>query len=390
MRLGGLATLFLFLSLAGCGPSFGSRIDPAQQKWDETAGRCRGELLLVRAPHAPNATGVTAVPGDVIEKARRFTVAVRAQAGGAPADETSATLTANHGAEASGGGISDGTGIVLDERGDILTNEHVIAGARRIDVYITGQGWCPAAIVGVDVQSDLAVIRVDARPQACSRLGGAGAVAAGRPVAALGYPSGSPRDVPTAFTGHVMSHRRSLQGDLDPAQNHFYAGLVESTASIPPGCSGGPLLDADGRVIAINTAAATDPATGRRFGYAIPMSDYTRNVVERLSRGQRVEHGYLGLLVRAQADTTVGVIVDRVIANGPADRAGIRPGDAVTQAGGTPVSSANLFAELVRGAPVGTTLDVQLRRGAQIKRLGVIVAPRPCRQTRSATPDAQG
>ena len=383
LRSGYWALLLLLFSAAGCGLPPRQQPDSAQQRWEETARRCRGELLLVKA--RGDGSSAASVPPGVIEKARAFTVAVRARTSSLHADATSTALTANHASGPLGMGVTSGTGVILDERGSILTNEHVIDGAGRIDVCIAGQGWRTAGVVGTDPQTGLAVIRIGAKPSMYACLGDADALRIGHAVVALGYPAGTPSENPAAFTGHISSPQRSLQGALDPTQNRFYAGLVESTASIPPGCSGGPLLDGDGRVIGINTAAATDARTGRQLGYAIPLSGHTRSIIDQLVHGRSVEHGYLGLLVRASGDggsaddagPSPGAIVERVIPGSPADLAGIRPNDVVTRVGENVIKSAGQLAEAVRATPVGAGLEIQVQRSGRVIMFNAAVASRP-------------
>ncbi|MBN1491201.1 MAG: trypsin-like peptidase domain-containing protein [Phycisphaerae bacterium] len=335
--------------------------------------RCRGEWLLVlRAPGQ-----IEPVPDAVVDAARRFTVAVRAHGEMAP------TLVDTDGATAGATGHSvdfnsEGSGIVIDQRGLVLTNAHVIADARRIEIQVAGVGWMPARVVGADPQTDLVVLGVDRALPAAASLGDVATVDAGRPVAALGYaPEQLQRGAATVLRGHVRLRRQSLQAALDPSGQQFYAALLESTVPNPQGYSGGPLIDADGRVIGISTAAAFDAQSGQRLGYAIPLSGQTRSIIERLARGENVSHGFLGLLVRASdrsAGEAGGVLAAKVIRGGPAAAAGIRAGDRIMAIGGVDVQDASHLAEIVHHTPADTPLTINLAR--QGRRLSVIAVLR--------------
>ncbi len=284
--------------------------------------------------------------------------------------------------------------MIIDPEGRILTNEHVIRGTDNIEVDLPGIGWVPARVVGVDPQSDLAVIGVDRPVSVSCRFGDRPKIAVGLPVAAIGARLSASNEGETAgLVGRLSRLDCCLQGVLDPAQERFYGNMLESTVSLPPGYSGGPLIDACGRVIGVSTAAATDRHTEDRLGYAIPMSSYNRSIIARLARGESVEHGYLGVFVRTPVDgssraatpTNAGIVVERVVAGSPAARAGLRPGDIIAGVGGTPVRSASHLAERVRRAPVGSPSSIHVDRGGRHLTLEAIPAARATRQSRNTT-----
>ncbi|MGB9624483.1 MAG: S1C family serine protease [Phycisphaerae bacterium] len=365
-------------------------MDSAQQRWEETGRRCRGELLLVHNDGsllpAPAFQCADDGPDDAAclrlraaaDAARRFTVAVRArlpQPAG-PADA-----------------FGQGTGTVIDSQGHILTNAHVVGTADLAEVFIAGEGWASARVVGRDAWSDLAVLAADRLPPDHARLTDAGAVRPGEMVAAVGYPAGSRLAEPARiFLGRLRAHGRCLQGALDPQQKHFYAALLEAAVPLAPGCSGGPLIDSDGRVIGICTAAATDDAAKERLGYAIPISERTRPVIDRLVLGCTIEHGYLGMLVRAACATPpdgtiagpTGVVVERVLADEPAERAGLRPGDIITHLGNDAVQDGAQLVQLVRTKPVGARVEMRIIRGNRPVSVAVTIATRARRPAISA------
>ena len=383
LRLGVCATILWLPWLAsGCAASAHPGMEAAQQRWEETGRRCRGELLLVgnrpSSFHPPDRALVGGRDDEVLrvqlqtaaEAARRFTVAVRA-----PSPRSSG----------SPGAFLQGTGTVIDTHGRVLTNAHVIGAADRAEVFVEDAGWTSATVIGRDAWSDLAVLAVNHPLPGHANLRDAAAVQPGAPIAAVGYPADSrPFEPARVFVGRLRAHDRSLQGALDPRQEHFYAGLLEAAVSLAPGCSGGPLVDADGRVIGICTAAITDGAADIRLGYAIPISEGIRRVIDHLANGCRIEHGYLGILVRAEGATlpgdaaapSTGAVVERVLADEAAERAGIRPGDIITHVGGNSIQSGSQLVQLVRAKPVGARVDLQIIRNRRPVCVAVTVLAR--------------
>lgn len=280
----------------------------------------------------------------------------------------------------SSAGDLDGTGIVIDAGGLILTNHHVVGDDNELLVRLPEGAWVSASVVGTDPQSDLAVIRTARPAKSIAELGDAADLRPGQPLAALGYPEGNVHRAVT-LTGRLSRRSRSLQGALDPAQRRFYGNLIESTIPIPPGCSGGPLLDGEGRVVGINTAVAVDPQTGRKLGYAIPMSARIRSIIARLGRGETIGHGYVGLLVRAEsvarAGEARGARVERTITGSPAHQAGIQAGDIIIRVDGRPIRNGGELAEAIRGAADGRPIELHLLRNGRPAALTVTPSARP-------------
>ena len=227
-----------------------------------------------------------------------------------------------------------GSGFVYDKAGYILTNYHVIRGAERIDVSFSNNDSMKAKVVGTDPSTDLAVLKVDADARALRplRLGDSDAVRVGDSVVAIGNPLGFDRSV---TSGIVSAVNRPLQ-----APNGFrIQDVIQTDAAINQGNSGGPLIDAKGRVVGINTAIATG-TTGTSgnigIGFAIPI-DTVKNVASELIAHGRVEHAYLGACLRTidrrlarlfgLGTVPRGVLVERVIRNSAAAKAGLRGGD---------------------------------------------------------------
>ena len=353
-----------FFSVAGCCPSGHHSTSTYYQSYDRDGVTSGADDLILVA-------GDAAVPHSAITVAQRFTVAVHAVRTVPPGESSAEVLASDGGSpEAADEPLlrrSEGTGIVIDRSGLILTNHHVVHDSSDVRVWSPGSGWLTAQLVAADPISDLAVIEVAADLPVAARLGRGGDQRIGQAVAALGYAPGEPpladRPEPTVLTGRLIGTHWSLQGALDPAHKHYYGDLLASTVELQPGHSGGALIDRTGTVVGINTAAVTHYPSGHRTGYAIPMTTQVRRVVSRLSRGQTVTHGYLGIMVRTSPADRNGVAVERVIPAGPAEIAGVQPGDRIVRLGDSPVQNAAQLAAEVRAARVGQPVPVVVQRG---------------------------
>jgi putative serine protease PepD len=266
-----------------------------------------------------------------------------------------------------------GTGLVLDGRGHILTNNHVVAPLGRpgqITVVFNSGQQHDATVVGRDPGSDLAVIQVDGvtglRPIA---LGSAAGLRVGDPVLAIGAPFGLRS---TVTSGIVSSLDRPVTiAASGPGTVPAYLDALQTDAAINPGNSGGPLLDSAGAVVGVNTAiraAAPDPsdpygagdeAGSDGIGFAIPI-DQAMRVAEQLIDGVRVTHTVLGVLLDPGYQGG-----GRVLGTTPA-AAGLLPGDVVTAVGGTPVSSADDLIALVRGRAPGSSAQLTVERAGAV------------------------
>jgi len=262
-----------------------------------------------------------------------------------------------------------GTGIVLDGKGDILTNNHVIAPLGRpgrISVSFSSGQQHTAVLVGRDVASDLAVIRVEGvaglRPIA---LGSAAGLRVGDPVLAIGAPFGLRS---TVTSGIVSSLDRPVTIGSDPGPGLSYLDALQTDAAINPGNSGGPLLDAAGEVVGVNTAIhSADPESGDPYGadqqtgsvgigFAIPI-DQAMRVATQLIDGVRVSHTALGVVL------DLGYQGGAQVLRTTSAAAPLLPGDVLTQVDGTPVSSADDLIALIRGRAPGARAELTVRRG---------------------------
>jgi putative serine protease PepD len=257
-----------------------------------------------------------------------------------------------------GGGA--GTGVVLSEDGEVLTNAHVVAGATTIHVTLAGESQSrTATLVGADASADLALLRIDdASGLTPAPLGSSDALAVGDDVVAIGNALAL-RGGPTVTTGIVSALGRSLD-----TEGGTMTGLIQTDASISSGNSGGPLVNALGEVVGINTAVATSGGgtAAENIGFAIAIDEATP-VIERLRSGtEAADAGYLGVTIEDPTDGSRGAVLTSVAPGSPAADAGLRAGDLVTAVDGTEIDGAAALAAAVRAHQPGETVDVAFSR----------------------------
>jgi S1-C subfamily serine protease len=229
-----------------------------------------------------------------------------------------------------------GSGFIIDPRGYILTNYHVVEGAQSIEVVLGDQSRHAAKYIGADQRNDVALIKIDPKGKqlAALKLGDSNALQVGQKVLAIGNPFGFQS---TLTTGVISALGRTVQ----TSQTAFIDEAIQTDAAINRGNSGGPLIDTHGDVIGINTAIYTPTGTTAGIGFAIPINT-AKNIANDLITSGRVHRAYLGVVTfglgggLAEAlDLPVqeGLLVETVEKGGPADAAGIHGGDRLVQAG---------------------------------------------------------
>ncbi len=266
-----------------------------------------------------------------------------------------------------------GSGFIIDDTGNILTNAHVINGADRVVVTLKDGRSFDAIVEGVDEVTDLAVVKIDNGEDdllPVASLGDSDAVEVGDWAIAVGNPLGLDN---TVTLGIVSTLKRTSSAVGIPGKRLEF---IQTDAAINPGNSGGPLVNQRGEVIGINTAIRAD-AMG--IGFAIPINK-AKEVKDMLSRGETVVHPYIGVQIanltpeqarRNNADINSGlvlpevdgVLVIRVLEGTPAAEAGLRRGDVILQVNGTAIRSADGLQIKVENTKIGDTIELSIQRG---------------------------
>ncbi len=270
-----------------------------------------------------------------------------------------------------------GTGVILDEQGHILTNNHVVEGAEKITVALADERSFEAMLVGSDLFTDLAVIKIDAGNLRPAKLGDSSELQVGEDVVAIGHALDLPGG-PTVSKGVISALDRSIQEDAQTTID----GLIQTDAAINPGNSGGPLVNNRGEVVGINTAIIQQ---SQGIGFAININD-AKLVLRQLLDNGFVERGFLGIVhlnvtpaIASSLGLPVeyGVAVSSVSMGTPADRAGLKAEDIIVKLGDSELkNTADLIRFLTLHQP-GETIDMVYYRGSA-KRVGkVTLGSRP-------------
>ncbi|HEY0391864.1 MAG TPA: trypsin-like peptidase domain-containing protein [Solirubrobacterales bacterium] len=300
------------------------------------------------------------------------------------AEETASPLTPFGEGESRGGGIATGSGFLIDNDGHILTNNHVVEGATKVEVRLGSSDTShEAEVVGADPATDVALLKVDvpASQQHPLSLGNSAQVQVGDPVVAIGNPFGLDR---TVTAGIVSALQRQIQAPNGFSISH----VIQTDAAINPGNSGGPLIDSEGRVIGINsqiqTGGGNDGNVG--IGFAVPINT-AREVAEQIEQHGEVKHAFLGInggsvtpaVAKAlKLPVEKGVLINEVVKDGPADKAGVEGGDTeatiegakvtlggdiITEVDGKSISSMEDVINAVNSAQPGDKMELTLLRG---------------------------
>ncbi|MEY3295924.1 MAG: hypothetical protein RLZZ451_1972 [Pseudomonadota bacterium] len=268
-----------------------------------------------------------------------------------------------------------GSGVIVAPQGYLLTNHHVVQGASEIEVQLTDGRSAAATVVGSDPETDIAVLKIDL-PGALPvmRLGDVRALRVGDPVLAIGNPFNVGQ---TVTSGIVSALDRTGAGSQ-------YQNFIQTDAAINPGNSGGALVDANGALVGINTAIFSRSGGSTGIGFAVPV-DTARSVMEQIIAGGEVRRGWIGVELREitpelaeslALQARSGVLITGVLQDGPAARAGVRPGDVLVQVADRPVrATSDLFAAVAALAP-GSTAPLVVQRGRETLRLKVQVGDR--------------
>jgi serine protease DegS len=269
-----------------------------------------------------------------------------------------------------------GSGVIVDVNGYVLTNNHVIDSASEIHIVLGDGRSLPARIVGNDPETDLALLQAAGDRFPVATLGDSAPMQVGDVVMAIGNPFGVGQ---TVTLGIVSATGRNQLGITD------FENFIQTDAAINPGNSGGALINAAGEVVGINTAIFSESGGSHGIGFAIPIQ-LAREVMRQLIEHGHVIRGWLGITgqdltpVLAESlgiESHQGVLVSGVLGDGPADKAGLKPGDLITGIDRQPISGSPKMLEMIAAKPPGSPLTVTLLRDGEALERIAIVGERP-------------
>ena len=339
----------------------------APMSFADLSARLQPAVVNISTKQSIQVSRNPALPPGFEEFFRRF-------GGRVPENEGGGTVTQRGG--------SLGSGFIISPDGYIVTNNHVISPARNgatvdeITVIMSDRKEYTARLVGRDVASDLAVLKIEAQNLPFVRFGDSTRARVGDWVVAIGNPFGLGG---TVTAGIVSALHRGIQG------GGAYDRYIQTDAAINTGNSGGPMFDLNGNVIGINTALISPTGGNVGIGFAIP-AEQAAPVINALRRGERPERGYIGVSLQPLDESVaaaLGIPKDRgelirgVTPGGAAERAGIRQGDVIVKVAGREVTQDESLAYLVAQQPVGTRVPMELIRGGRRMTVNVVVAQRP-------------
>jgi S1-C subfamily serine protease len=276
---------------------------------------------------------------------------------------------------------STGSGFLVDRRGDILTDYHVVAGAERaggVTVDFEGGVSRAANVVGVDRPADLAILKVDVHGLTNLRplpLGDSTTVRVGDPTLAIGNPFGVDR---TLTSGIVAA----LQHEIPSSDGLTVDNVIQTNQPLDPGGAGGPLFDATGRVIGVNSQLASTAQNGTGVSFATPV-DTALPMLARVRRDSSLRVAYIGLSGVSARGAHPALSVTSAVPGGPAAAGGLRHGDSIEKLDGSSISSMGQFQSLLSVRNPGQTVSLAVRRGGRVRTLKVLLgsqlAPQPGR-----------
>jgi putative serine protease PepD len=287
-----------------------------------------------------------------------------------------------------GGGSAqkdEGAGVVYNDKGYILTDQHVVAGAKSIRVTFQDGRVASAKLIGTDPSTDVGVIKVNVPQSELHPLQFADSSTAqvGDAVVAIGSPFSLPE---TVTSGIVSQTGRSIQAP----NSYTIPGAIQTDAAINPGNSGGPLLNADGEVLGLNDQIDTNNTTvggegsNSGIGFATPGNE-VQKVADTIIAGKPVKHSYVGVFLSSTSEGGARVATQEengqppIAPGSPAARAGLEPGDLITAVDGTKITSTNQFIATVFQDDPGQTITLTVTRDGQTKHIQVTLGTRPAK-----------
>jgi putative serine protease PepD len=302
----------------------------------------------------PTANGALSV-NEIYQRARKGVVEITVTQGSNGLDAPS--------------GQAQGSGWVYDSAGHIITNEHVVENANSVSVMFWNGKKADARVVGTDPSTDLAVLAVDAPSSLLFPLsvGDSGALQVGDSVVAIGSPFGLEETV----TAGIVS---ALHREMTSPNNFAIDDSIQTDAAINHGNSGGPLLNAQGKVVGVNSQIASDSGGSDGVGFAIP-SDTVRSIARQLITNGKAQHAFLGVVLDDGSEN--GAHVAQVRGGSPAADAGLRAGDVITQVNGEKVDSSDELRAAINAHKPGDKVSLTYTRNGQSHTAEVTLASRP-------------
>jgi serine protease Do len=278
-----------------------------------------------------------------------------------------------------------GSGFIVSADGYILTNAHVVDGAKTVDVKLTDRREFVAKVIGTDAKSDVALLKIDAKDLPVVHVGSAKTIKVGQWVVAMGSPFGFENSV---TAGIVSAKSRSLPGD-------GYVPFIQTDVAINPGNSGGPLFDMEGNVVGINSQIYSRSGGYMGLSFAIPI-EVAMNVKDQLQKHGKVTRGRIGVAVQPVNQSLAqsfglakpaGALVSSVEENGPAAKAGIKPGDVIVAWNNAPVDESSALPGLVADTAPGKSAQARLWRNGKEQTVNVTVGDMPNEKEKVASAD---
>jgi serine protease Do len=272
-----------------------------------------------------------------------------------------------------------GSGVIVDSKGYIVTNAHVVEKADRIRVNLAGDDpgkQYDAKVIGTDKETDLAVIKIDAgKSLPAAKLGNSDSMNVGDWVLAIGSPFGLEQ---TVTAGIISSKGRNIDN------THQFQSFLQTDAAINPGNSGGPLVNMNSEVVGINTAIFTQGAGSQGVGFAMPSSTVMNVYNQLIGPGNKVTRGSIGVVFNALPNPAIqrvygvngGVTIASVTPNGPAESAGLKVGDTITAVDGKKIKSGDELVNDISGRKPGSKASVTYVRNGKEDKASVTIADR--------------
>ncbi|AVS98198.1 2-alkenal reductase [Paracidovorax avenae] len=341
------------------------------------ATRSSAGISLIEAPPAPSSQPVAGSFSAAVRKAAPAVVSIntsKAVRNPRSNDPWFQFFFGDQGAQQTQTGL--GSGVIVSPDGYILTNNHVVEGADEIEVTLADSRRTRATVIGTDPDTDLAILKVDLDKLPAMVLGNSDQLSVGDQVLAIGNPFGVGQ---TVTSGIVSALGRSQLGI------NTFENFIQTDAAINPGNSGGALVDINGNLMGINTAIYSRSGGSMGIGFAIPVST-AKLVLDGIVKDGQVTRGWIGvepnelspeLAATFGVRATEGVIITGVLQDGPAARAGIRPGDVIVRVGDRPTDNVSALLSAVAALKPGEPAAFQLQRGDAQLELNVVPGTRP-------------